>query len=77
MPVKMLSRPKKTAESTSSSAAVRSAVRVKSAEYKTQTDSGKKVSELAKKIREFDAKVEANPRSLVRGRVAKTGLFKI
>ncbi|SCX30047.1 hypothetical protein DSM25558_4845 [Agrobacterium sp. DSM 25558] len=76
MAVRMLSRPMNTAGHSGSSAAVRDAVRTKYSEYSAPTQHGQKASELAKEIREFETKVEANPRSAVRGRDAKSGLFK-
>ncbi|PSH61082.1 hypothetical protein CU103_24285 [Phyllobacterium sophorae] len=78
MAVKMLSRTAKTNAKSNSSAAVRSAVRTKYSEYSAAapTDHARKASELAKKIREFEANIDSDPRPVVRSRDAKTGLFK-
>ncbi|WP_104668655.1 hypothetical protein [Ensifer adhaerens] len=77
MAVKMLSRTAKTGARSGSSAAVRTAVKTKYSEYLASepTDHARKASELARKIREFEASVESDPRPVVRSRNAKTGLF--
>lgn len=77
MAVKMLSRTAKTGARSSSSAAVRSAVKSKYSEYLASepTHHARRASDLAKKIREFEESVESDPQSVVRSRNAKTGLF--
>ncbi len=77
MAVKMLSRTAKTGAKSNSSTAIRTAVKTKYSEYLASepTDHARKASDLAKKIREFEASVDSDPRPVVRSRNAKTGLF--
>ncbi len=77
MAVKMLSRTAKTGSKSNASAAIRAAVTTKYSEYLASepTDHAQKASDLAKKIREFEASVDSDPRPVVRSRNVKTGLF--
>lgn len=77
MAVKMLSRTAKTGTKSNSSAAIRTAVKTKYSEYleSEPSDHARKASDLAKKIREFEASVDSDPRPVVRSRSVKTGLF--
>lgn len=77
MAVKILSRRPVGGAVQGSSEAVRQAVRTKSSEYASApTEHAKQASELAKKIRDVETKVDTGGQWTVRGRVTKLGLFK-